>query len=322
MDARQRLQSIQLTFADTTNRDYQKLQSYRNATSYSMLDTLHTCPRKFQLIKARASSGGQGENNIDFAFGHSVGSGIQAWLASKDLSAAIFNGMLAWQLPFEESKPKACKSIWEATLAIEKYPAFHEEFLSGWHVFILPDGRPAIELSLSIDFENGYKHYCHIDAVLENSEGTLAVQENKTTGFKAVDSAIYENSAQALSYAVLVDMLRKQTSYEVFYCVYSSTAREWQFLPFTKTTSLKAEWLLDVQLDHAALTTYKELNFYPKRGENCLRFNRRCEFFGICNMTESLTVCKELGQDEEAERIDFKFTKTQILNRQLQRSNS
>lgn len=326
MDALTKLQNIpiNLSFGSTTDKDYNKLQAYRNVTSFSILSVLHQCPRKFQLVKARASAGESAAANVDFAFGHSVGAGVQAWLSSEfDMAAAIFNGFMAWRIPYTAEIPNKKKSIWQATLAIQKYAEFHREYLEDWEVWVLPNGKPAIELSFSIDFENGYKHYCHIDVILEHKlSGRLAIQENKTSGFKETEAALFANSSQALSYAVLIDQLRDDTSYEVFYCVYSTPAQEWQLLPFTKSTALKAEWINDVLLDHATLSTYKEIGFYPKRGESCYAFNRRCEFFGSCNMTAHLAELAELPKEEEAERVDFAFTITEIRNKQHSRNQS
>lgn len=316
-------QTIDLSFKDTSNKNYQVLQSFWNTTSYSILNELHACARKYQLIKARAASGGGGANNVDFAYGHAVGSGTQAWLASGDLDAAIFNAIMAWRIPFGAEIPKKKKSLPDAIVAVQKYVLFHQETLDDWRVWTLPGGKPAIELSISIDFENGFKHYIHIDVILENKyTGQLAVQENKTSGFKSVEEAIYANSSQALSYAVVVDMLREDTSYEVFYCVYSSTDREWNLLPFTKHTSLKAEWITDVRLDHATLSTYRDLNFYPKRGESCYNFMRRCEFFGTCNLTSNLTEPACLPADSEAERVDYSFKISEIIARQHDRNQT
>lgn len=315
--------TVNLSFMETSNKGYQILQSYRNVTSYSMLDVLHQCPRKFQLIKARAAAGGSGSNNVDFAFGHSVGSGVQAWLTNGDMSSAIFNAMLAWRIGYDAAIPNKRKSITDATLAVQKYAEFHSSVLEDWEVYVLPSGKPAIELSFSVDFENGYKHYCHIDVILVNKiTGRLAIQENKTSGFKEIEEAIYANSAQALSYAVLMDMLNLDTSYEVFYCVYSTPSREWQLLPFTKSTALKAEWLMDVRIDHASLNTYHELGFYPKRGESCYAYMRRCEFFGTCNLTSDLKEPALLPVDQEAERVDFAFKLSEIIERQHVRNQT
>ena len=306
-----------LSFKSTADKDYEKLQSWVNTTSYSMLLTLHSCPRRYQLVKARAAGGGSQSMNVDFAYGHTVGAGVQNWLVTGDLDIALFNGFMAWRIPYEASIDKSKKTLWNALLAVMKYPDFHREVLDEWEVLVLPNGKPAIELSFSVDFENGYKHYCHVDVILINKRTKqLAVQENKTTGSKSVEEAYYANSSQALSYAVLLDQLQVDASYEVFYCVYSTTSREWQLLPFTKNNTLRAEWINDVKLDHAAISTYRSIEFFPKRGESCFSFNRRCEFFGECNLTGHLPPMKELPATEEAEPTDFQFTVSQIIQQQ------
>lgn len=310
--------SINLSFSETSNKAYQKLQQYRNVTSYSTLDLLHQCPRKFQHVKARAAEGRSGANNVDFAYGHAVGAGVQAWLASGgDMDAAIFNGMLAWTLPYSASIDNKKKSLPYASLAVMKFAEFHEECLSDWGVWILPNGKPAIELSISIHFDSGYTHYAHIDVIYQHRvSGQLAVGENKTSGFKSVEEAIYANSDQALGYSVIIDMLSDDTSYEVFYCVYSTVAKEWSLLPFTKHTSLRAEWITDVKLDHATLDTYHSLNYYPKRGSACFDYMRRCEFFGTCNLTSHLVTPALLAPGEEAERVDYSFHMRDVIARQ------
>lgn len=309
--------TLDLSFQETSNKNYQVLQSYRNTTSYSILSELHSCPRKYQLIKARAASGSSGNNNVDFAYGHAVGAGVQAWLATGDLDKAILNCVLAWNIGFFAEVEKKKKSIWNAIVAVQKYVEFSQASMEDWEVWKAPNGKDAIELSISIDFENGFKHYIHIDVILVNKlTGQLAVQENKTSGFLNIEEAIYANSNQALSYACVVDMLSDDTSFEVFYCVYSSTSREWNLLPFTKRTALKAEWITDVRLDHATIATYNDLNFYPKRGESCFTFMRRCEFFGSCNLTSNLQVPSVLPADKEAERVDYAFKLSDMIARQ------
>lgn len=314
--------TVGVSFSDTSNKDYNKLQSYVNATSYSMTQELHRCPRRFQLIKARALRGESGQNNVDFAYGHAVGAGIQSWLMSgHNMEAALFNAFLAWRIPFDAEIPKKHKTIWDTWIAVKSYAAFHEEHLDEWAVWILPNGKPAIELSIEIDCENGYKHYMHIDVILQHRvTGQLAIQENKTHGFKDVEPAIYANSAQALSYGIAIDMLADDTSYEVFYVCYSAPERKWDILPFTKTTFMKAEWINDIRLDHAAISAYRQLNFFPKRGENCYAFMRRCEFFGSCNITANAQEFKILGPEEQAERVDYSFKISDVIRKQQERN--
>lgn len=309
-----------ISYEGTSKKNYSEVVQWRNTTSHSMRETLHQCARKFQLIKSRAASGGGSLENVHLSFGHSVGAGIQAYMASGDLGAAIFNGFMAWTIDYNAVIERKRKSIWQATLAIEKFVDFREKELSDWKIWTLPNGKPALEVTIEVDFEDGYKHYLHIDAILEHKvTGQLAVMENKTDGWSTLDEAKYANSAQALGYAAAVDMLSDYTSFDVFYCVYSTTAYEWQLLPFSKSTSLKAEWILDVSLDHATLSTYHQLKFYPKRGESCFDFARRCEFFGVCNLTSNLPTPADLPRTESAERIDFSFTVTQLRERQHER---
>lgn len=316
----EKLERIQLSsFEDTSQKNYRQLQRFRNVTSYSLLEVLHSCPRKLQLTRAAAVRG-QTNDNVDFAMGHAVGAGIQAWLMSGNIEAAVFNAFMGWNVDYELENPRKNKSLWNAILAVEAYPEFHQKNLEDWQIYILPNGKPAIEVAFCIDFENGYKHYGHIDAILIHKHtAQLAVQENKTHGFNAVEAAVYANSMQALGYAVVVDMLAPDTRFEVFYCCYSTPSREWELLTFTKPTSCKAEALLDIQLDHAALTTYEQINFYPKRGGSCFDFMRRCQFFGDCNLTETLPPLDTLPPGEDAETVDFTFTLSQLKSTQLRK---
>lgn len=299
--------------------DYDNLRRYINVTSYSMLSELHRCPRAFQLSKAGQSSGLE-VLNIDFAFGHSVGDGAVEWLRSRDLDKAILTGMLSWGIPFDFVNNKK-KSIWEATFAIMQFPAFYEQTLEDWDLFVLPNGKPAIELSICVVFPTGYKHYIHIDAVLKHRySGKIAVYEGKTLGMNEPESSLYANSNQALSYACIMDALELDAHYEVFYSVYCVPARKWELLPFSKDSTLRAEWILDVQMDHAAISTYRELQFFPKRGESCYNFGRRCQWFGMCNAVSGLPEFDVLPDDEHAEESDFVFTLDQIVNKQLEKA--
>ncbi len=298
-----------------TEKDYDNLRRYINVTSYSMLSELHRCPRAYQLSKCGQSSGAE-LINVDFAFGHSVGTGAVTWLQTRNMDAAILDGMLAWKAPYELANNRK-KSIWEATHAITMFPAFYESCLQDWDLLVLPSGKPAIELSICVIFPTGYKHYIHIDAVLVNKDnGKLAIYEGKTLGMPEPESSLYANSAQALSYAVITDALGIDQHYEVFYSVYCVPSRKWELLPFTKNSEMRAEWILDVQMDHAAITTYKELNFFPKRGEGCWAYNRRCQWFGMCDLTKTLPEFNELAVDQHAEEPDFSFTLEEIIQAQ------
>lgn len=310
------------TASKVADKQYHELQRWLNVTSHSMVEILHQCPRKFQLSKVASVRGTEAPINLDFVFGHAVGAGIQAWLEYRGTDMAeeraLLNCCLAWKADFDARNDKKQKSLWEACQAVLSYMEWFEEHMEGWSVWRLPDGRPAIELSFEIDFENGFYHYGHIDVILQNDHtGVLAVQENKTHGFRTVEPAIYANSDQAVGYGAILDMLADVSSYDVYYNCYSSVGREWEVLPFRKLTSRKVEWIRSIQLDHASIETYEKLGFYPQRGSSCYSFMRRCQYFGECHMTSTLP---ELQRSQGgAEITDFKFTLSGLLAKQRER---
>lgn len=309
-----------VTFAMTSNKDYHQLVRFGNVTSYSQLLDLHSCPRKI-LLKKHYADRIDAEDNIDFAFGHAVGAGVQNLWLTRDMNKALFNSFMAWNAPFDFEIRKKKKSIWEAGMAVEKFLPYIEENMEDWELYTLPNGKPGIELSFALDCGNGYKHYGHIDVVLRNKHtGEIAVIELKTTGLKYAEEAVYANSSQALGYSVILDTLFPGlSSYEVFHFIYSSTDREWTPMPFTKTVAHKSEWIKDLLLDHAMLDTYKRMHFYPKRGESCYNYFRRCEFFGTCNITPD-TELLVLGMEEDAEIVDYQLKLADIIEAQKARA--
>ena len=328
--------------ANTSDKAYRELTSRENVTSFSLLSALHQCPRAYELNKLQANHPSSREPvefvNLDFAYGHAVGAGIQTYAATGSVTSAIFAAMLAWKAPWDAEKLDkrdqwTGKSLAYATLAVEKFAWWWQENMSEWEVVVLPSGKKAVELAFAVDFQNGRYHFGHIDVLLRNRvTGKLAVWEGKTTGFENVDEAMYANSSQALGYSVVVDAIAKEigadgTEYEVLYIVYSSKSREFQLLPFGKTRSQRAEWLQDTLLDHASLDTYKRIKFYPKRGENCInRYGFKCQWFGTCTMrNDSLFPGLELKQlpVEELhsiEALDFVFKLDDLVATQQERT--
>lgn len=306
---------------DVTDKAYRKIVSFDNCTSYSQLLDLHKCPRLYQQEKANAKLpvmevGFIEQANIDFAFGHSVGAGIATLLATRNLTASLFAAFVSWKADYFADNGKG-KSLAHAQLAVEA--AFHQQLLNDYEVYRLPSGAPAVEVAFMIDAENGYQHYGHIDTILRHKiTGQLAVTECKTTGFSSVDDALYGNSSQALSYGVVVDCIAPgEADYEVLYPVYSSSAREWQVLPFVKSLTDKAEWLQDLLLDHANIRQYRELKYFPKRGESCAnQFGRRCKYYGICDQTHHASNFEDIPADRTAENVQFSFKLSELVSSQ------
>ena len=154
--------------ANTSDKAYRRLTSHENVTSYSLLTMLHECPRKYELEKLQANHPSKqvdtGIVNLDFAYGHAVGAGIQTYAATGSLVASILAAMLAWKAPWDAEKENkqgkpVGKSLTLATLAVEKFAYWWSENMSEWEVVVLPSkgcttccGTGAIvEISRGID---------------------------------------------------------------------------------------------------------------------------------------------------------------------------
>lgn len=308
--------------------NYQQLVAIGNLTSYSMQQVLHTCPRKFQLMKLGADSNTETEKevNCDFAFGHAVGAGVAVYDQTRDMKQAIWAAFLAWNIDlFEEAPPKPKrpapnKSFWHAVWALKVYETFFEEEtdLADYEVVKL-------EATIGVDLENGYFYSGHIDEILQSkSTGRFKVKENKTTVYATVDPAMYANQDQALSYAIVVDSLGA-AEYEVLYTVYSSTEQRWMQFEFVKGPLSKAEWLQGQAFVASDIEQYSEHNFFPKRGSGCISFGRRCEHFETCDFNservfgkryDGLRRIESLSELDAIETLDFKMTWSEIVQRQ------
>jgi hypothetical protein len=310
------------THAATAQKGYTEILRSWNVTSFSQLETFYRCPRKFQLGKERAAfqpaQAAHQSENVDFAFGHAVGAGIQNFLAYGKLDHALLSAMLAWRIDFFAEIPKKKKNLWGAMIAVEMFAnQVLPEQLADWELLILPTGKPAIEVSFSFHCHNGFKHYGHMDIALRNKRSKkIMVVDCKTTGMNQAEEAIYSNSSQALSYAIMLEACLPEEilEYEVMYLVYQSTEREWVPLIFTKTIHEQAEWVKDLLFTHDLISTYHSVGFFPKRGSACYDFFRRCEFYGVCNLTADQKLPR-LEEDREAEQPDYVIDLQEVIDK-------
>lgn len=284
------------SFHNTTPQgiSYRQQVSAINVISYSTACMLHTCPRRFLLEKLTADNSTDETDNIDFLYGHAVGGGVQNFAHTRDVRSAVLDAFLSWRGDLSIELPKKKKSFWYACVAVMKFAGQMGDLLGDWEIAVLENGKPAIELAFRLDLGNGYFYMGHIDAVLWSpSLRQFMVLELKTTGFNSVADSQYKNSAQALGYSLVVDILAKQLNadaqnYQVLYLVYKANAMEWEAIPFVKSRAQRAAWLFQLRLDCSILGMYREVNHFPTHGENCYHFFRDCEFFGICDIKSQL----------------------------------
>lgn len=312
-----------------SKKNYNQLLAFQNVTSYSMQGILHTCPRKFQITKMRAATAPEEterEGNTTFAFGHAVGAGVAVYDQTHDLDEAIFAAFLAWDIDLlqepelRERGPRKLECFHHAVWALMCYPTFVEEEtdLDDYEVIKL-------EAVVAVDLENGFFYTGHVDELLRSrSTGRFKVKENKTSGFGAIDPALYSNSDQALSYSIVVDA-HGAAEYDVLYTIYSKPEQRWIAMPFVKTPLAKIEWLQGQALTATEIENYSSINFFPKRGANCLQFQRRCQFYEECDLDPKtvfgceygeLPRCNSFEDLEAVEHIDYRVTWSQIVANQ------
>ena len=298
--------------------------------SYSSRLTLHTCPRKYQLYKLSAvptNTDDDPSQSVTFAYGHIVGLGIQELLVHSDLDQALWAAFLKWEPDLLAANTKQVKSFWLGCAAIQKFHSLlGNGFMRGWCLYQY-NGAPAIELSFIINFPDGFTYKGFVDAVLVQPDtGEVMVLECKTTAMNYIAAATYKNSAQAIGYSIVLDVLfPKLSSYKVQYLIYKTKAAEFEVMQFEKDYLSRALWIREILLDIEMIKLYESSEIYPMHGESCNDFYRECEYMSICTLsTASLTT--ELSTDQialvhESNKGDFQInlSLSDLIQAQLHR---
>jgi hypothetical protein len=259
------------------------------------------------------------ESSVTFSFGHIVGLGIQLALQGKTEEQILWELFLMWEPDLFAENPKQVKSFWHGVLAVQKFMRMQEQgFLSDYELVSYND-IPACELSFRITFPDGFKYRGFVDVVLRHKvTGEVLVLELKTTASSALNPATYKNSAQAIGYSVVLDVLFPElSSYKVLYLVYTTKTYEYNQLPFDKSYLQRALWIRELLLDIETIKMYEEAGIYPMRGESCYDFFKECFYYGICTLsTASLTSPLEEGE-EKREEFQINLTLQDLINSQL-----
>ena len=233
--------------------------------SYSGLLMAHTCPRKFQLAKQASISGEDSQSSkITFAYGHVVGLGIQNVLEGKTPERNLWEMFMAWDVDLWSDNPKQKKSFAGAVYAVQKFQALLEAGYLTDYELVYYEGKPACELSFLIHLPNSYKYRGFVDAVLRNKHtGEVIVLECKTSSATTVNPTTYKNSAQAIGYSIVLDVLFPElSSYRVIYLVYSTKTLQYESLDFAKSYVQRARWIRELIMDVEILSLYESHDLY------------------------------------------------------------
>lgn len=313
-------------------RRYIELMRGVNMYSHSTSERFITCENKFRCSKLQSNQPilvdaiPTLEGNIDFAFGRAIETGVQSTLLQHSPEKVFFDMFLAWDIGLMQQHPKNyAKTFADACIAIDQFRFIQREFMEGWEIAMF-NSKPAIELALLLDLENGYYYVGHADIILWHPIfQRYRVLEIKTTGTKTLHPAMYQNSGQAVGYSVFLDEIARNieltSTFEVQYLVFPSALGYWQKYEFTKARSDRAFWLNTILLDIQRIHTNRQLKFWPKRGSACFDYYRPCEFFDTCGLDDKsfnpTGEFAEIGQKElEEHAFDFRFKLSDILRTQ------
>lgn len=263
--------------------------------SYSSNGLLHKCPRKYQLYKLKAVDDemdplAASNQNLTFAFGHTVGEGIQDVLDGMEEEQVIWRMFLNFHASLEDRNEKQNKSFYLAIAAIQRFISIRASGFLDDYELLYYQGKPAKELSFRIHLPDGFKYRGSVDAVLRHKvTGQILVLECKTSSSGTLHATTYKNSAQAVGYSVVLDVIAPDiSSYEVLYLVYLTKPMAYETLKFTKTYLQRATWIQELLLDVETIKLYQNTGVYPMRGESCFDFFRDCEYLNQCTLSTHL----------------------------------
>ena len=313
-------------------RRYFRLMRGVNVFSYSTGETLQTCERKFSRKKLELNNDFDQSiitlaGNIDFAFGRAIETGVQSALLGHPKYKVFFDMFMAWDVALMAQHPKqgVDKTFAHACIAIDEFMYIMSTVFAGWEVAMF-NGKPAIELAMCIDLENGYYYVGHADIILWNPMlRRYKVLEIKTTGYKVIHEAMYKNSNQSTGYSIFVDSvasdLEAASTFEVYYLVFPTSIGHWKLYEFTKSRSARAEWINGLLFDIQRINLSRQTGIWPKRGSSCFDFYRPCEYFDRCDLDpehfNSTGTFAEVGEEEiEKHEFDFKFKLSDIIKLQ------
>lgn len=288
--------------------------------SHSTMENVLTCERKFEMDKL-LTIGAKREDSVHLSFGHSYGEFVATYLATGSFEMAVLDGWLAYH-PILETDAKSQATAYH--LMLNSRDAL-DGLLDEWEVAEF-NGVPACELSFRIDIDDTFYYVGYIDVVLKHKKtGRYCVLENKTTGLQLHDIApLYKFSGQALGYSIVLDVIagEAQTEYDVIYAVGRlgktpfTDATRCEVHTFKKSIYDRLEWFLALGQDVQRLHGCFETEYFPRRAQGCLKFNKQCPHFGTCHMRSADNYRKiELDEIE----YQFHYTLDELIDDHLGR---
>lgn len=284
--------------------------------SHSSVALLRSCPQKYKLRKMYGKIDDE-EESEDLTFGKALGHGVQQLLAGRSIEEIYIEIFCMWKRDLSDpsdAEIRKKKTLWHVYHALDLFQRRHlANILANYDVATFAD-RKALELGFRIKIGSGFTYRGFVDVVLVHKiTRRLLVLEIKTTAFKYVLPAKYQNSDQALGYSLICDYVARHSQaefgsdYEVLYLVYMTTQMEYVPLNFTKSHNMRAQWIQDIILEVEKVKLYESSNYWPRHGSACGSFNRACDYIGVCHMSDTSLLIGANPEVKEEKDSDFLF---------------
>jgi len=176
--------------------------------SYSSLETLNTCPRKFELYKVHPYDAPR-DTSPALSQGSAVGNGYAAYLEGKSEEEVRFATWLNYYPPLEDNVRTLTKAQVIVQALIDNPMAKEDaDDPCDWELAKF-NGVASTELSFAIRISPTMVYVGYLDAVLYSpSTGKYRPLELKTSSLASDKlEANFKNSAQGLAYALVLDTL-------------------------------------------------------------------------------------------------------------------
>lgn len=294
--------------------------------SYSAINTLHFCPRAFELSRMGSHTIGGAlttrRDTVHTGYGSAFGAGLQALLCGKSISYAIVQAIANYR--FDKIYPidaaLAEKSLFHCIEALKKFNEKElAEITADWEPLTLPDGRPASEVGFAIRLPNGYYYRGFVDFILQNRKTKkLLTTEIKTSGANVIYESSYRMSLQGTVYAIIAEYIAHMMGIEAdISCVYiiqATRLKRFDTFSFPKTPDTRIAFLRDTLSEVSIIGHYRERGgAFPKHGNCHGAFNSTCEFYGMCEIDYEYSANPTKVVDE----VDFLIDYEALYQRQV-----
>lgn len=294
--------------------------------SHSTMQTLESCPRKFEFSKLYQNP--KHEDSLATAFGTALHIGFQEYLTSGDYNRAVYRMMLAYPWEYGESAMKDRSAEGALALLDEMIKQFPSE---RYELAFINDSEgnpvPCTEVPFRIKFREwpclwqrelgneldgkpkqiAISYVGYMDLVLHDKvEDKYIVVDIKTTSDRLEDlSPKYRFSDQTVPYGLVLNKLLgiSENELEVGYYVAkpSITNPVVQFYRFYKSEDDLADWAQGMALALHQLDTMVKHRYFPRTRSGCSFFGRTCPYYDYCHDRDSKRTQLQLAFNGEME---------------------